>query len=219
MNLSKTSLFLMAAAVVVLGTAGGTFLWLKLAPKAQITAGNAAALEGLNQYGAVPDFSLVERSGKSVSLVDVRGKVWIANFIYTTCTDTCPMQSAAMAKLQEKWANRPELRFVSFSVDPQHDTPAVLSRYAERFKASRERWLFLTGDKEQIAQLVQGGFRLSAAALTDGKSKETIILHSPRFVLVDRTNEIRGYYDSRDGAALERLNKDVTTLLNGKGSG
>lgn len=209
----------MAAAVVALGIAGGIFLWLKLAPETQTTAWSAAALEGLNHYGAVPDFSLVERSGKSVSLVDMRGKLWIADFIYTTCTDTCPMQSAAMAKLQDQWASRPEIRFVSFSVDPDHDTPAVLSRYAERFRASEDRWWFLTGDKEQIAQLVQGGFRLSAAALTDDKSKETVILHSPRFVLVDRTNVIRGYYDSRDGAALERLNDDVTTLLNGKGSG
>jgi len=215
MNQSKTSFFVMAASVALLGIAAGTFLWLKLAPR---PAWNVPALEGLNNYGAVPEFSLVERSGNRVTLADVRGKIWIANFIYTTCNDTCPMQSAAMAKLQEQWASSRSLKLVSFSVDPERDTPAVLSRYAERFKADKDRWLFVTGDKEQIAHLVQGGFRLSAAALTDGKSTETVIIHSPRFVLIDRKNEIRGYYDSRDSTALERLNKDVATLINGKGS-
>jgi protein SCO1/2 len=173
----------------------------------------------LSDYGSVPEFSLVERSGRNATLATLRGKVWIANFIYTTCTDTCPTQSAAMAKLQEQFNGQSALRFVSISVDPERDTPEVLSRYAERYKASADRWLFLTGDKEQIAQLVQGGFRLSAAALTDGSSKETVILHSPRFVLVDGENHIRGYYDSRDQPALERLNKDIFTLLDGKGSG
>jgi cytochrome oxidase Cu insertion factor (SCO1/SenC/PrrC family) len=217
MNHSKTGLVMLAAGVGALGIVFGTFLWIKLAPK-PTRAWNAPALEGLNNYGAVPDFSLVERSGKSVTLSDLRGKVWIADFIYTACQDTCPMQSAAMTKLQEQWADKANLKLVSFSVDPERDTPAVLARYAERFKADANRWLFLTGDKEQIAQLVQGGFRLSAAALTDGESRQPVIMHSPRFVLVDGKSEIRGYYDSRESTALERLNKDVATLIGNQGS-
>jgi cytochrome oxidase Cu insertion factor (SCO1/SenC/PrrC family) len=215
---SRTSLILLAASVALLGIIAGTFLWLKLAPRPQTAAWNAPALEGLNHYGSVPEFSLVERNGNKATLADMRGKVWIADFIYTTCTDTCPTQSAAMAGLQEKFGDASALRFVSFSVDPEHDTPEVLSRYAERFKASADRWLFLTGDKEQIAHLVQGGFRLSAVALADGNSKETVILHSPRFVLIDRKSQIRGYYDSRDSTALERLNNDLMTLLDRRGS-
>jgi protein SCO1/2 len=211
MNQSKITLLLTAAAVGFLGIAAGTFLWLRLAPTP--SAWNTPALQGLNNYGAVPEFSLVERSGKTVRLADLRGKIWIADFIYTTCQDTCPMQSAAMSKLQEQWADKPNVGLVSFSVDPERDTPQVLTRYADRFKA-RDRWLFLTGDKENIVQLVQGGFRLSAAALTNsGNNNETVILHSPRFVLVDDKNQIRGYYDSRDNAALERLNKDIAALI------
>lgn len=216
---SKTSLILLAVTVAALGIMAGTFLWLKLAPRAQTTAGNRPVLEGLSHYGTVPEFTLVERSGNNLALADMRGKVWIADFIYTTCTDTCPMQSAAMARLQDTFDNHSEVRFVSFSVDPERDTPGALSSYADRFKASRERWLFLTGDKEQIARLVQEGFRLSAAAFTDATSKENVILHSPRFVLVDRKSQIRGYYDSRDNTALERLNQDLAKLLNDKGSG
>jgi protein SCO1/2 len=123
-----------------------------------------------------------------------------------------------MARLQEQFGKSNKLRLVSFSVDPERDTPAVLSTYATRFKASPDRWLFLTGDQEQISQLVQEGFRLSAAALTDSNSKETLIMHSPRFVLIDQKSQIRGYYDSRDTMALERLKKDLATLLDGKGS-
>ncbi len=218
MNQSKVSLVLLATTVAALGIVAGTFLWLKLAPRAETAAWNAPALEGLDNYGAVLEFILVERTGKRTTSADMRGKVWIADFIYTTCTDTCPTQSAAMAMLQGKFGNRSDLRFVSFSVDPERDTPEVLSRYADRFRASADRWLFLTGDKEQIARLVQQGFRLSAAALTEATSKESIILHSPRFVLIDRQSQIRGYYDSRDSTALERLNKDVVLLLDGKGN-
>jgi protein SCO1/2 len=215
---SKAQLILLATAVAALGVMAGTFLWLKLAPRPQATVWDAPALEGLNNYGAVPEFTLLERAGKTVTSTELRGKVWIADFIYTTCTDTCPMQSATMATLQEKFSSQKDLRFVSFSVDPERDNPEVLSRYADRFQASTDRWLFLTGDKEPIARLVQEGFRLSAAALTDAASKENVILHSPRFVLIDRKSQIRGYYDSRDNTALERLSKDLVTLLDGKGN-
>ncbi len=219
MHLSKSRMLVLGTSVIGLGIICGTFLWLKLAPKSVHRSSEVQPLEGLGRYGAVPEFSLVERGGKNVTRADMRGKVWIADFIYTNCEDTCPIQSAAMAKLQARFGNHHELRLVSFSVDPERDTPLALARYAERFKADAAGWLFLTGDKEEIARLVQLGFRLSAAALTDGDSKETVIIHSPRFVLVDKNSEIRGYYDSRDGTALERLSKDVTTLINNKRSG
>jgi protein SCO1/2 len=176
--------------------------------------------EGLNRYGTVPEFSLTERSGKNLRLGDLRGEVWVADFIYTNCKDTCPLQTAEMAKLQEQWQkqwkDRPDLKLVSFSVDPDRDTPEVLSRYADNFKADRTRWLFLTGDKEQISRLIQTGFRLSVAPLTESGSEDPVILHSPRFVLVDGNTQIRGYYDSQDAEALARLKKDVATLMNGK---
>jgi protein SCO1 len=219
MNPSKTSFFVMAAVVVMLGITAGTILWLKLSPKPAARVWNAPALEKLSDYGAVPEFSLIERSGRSVSLASLRGKIWIADFIYTNCPDTCPLETATMASLQEQFGHNNQLRLVSFSVDPEHDTPQVLTSYAERYKADAARWLFLTGDKKQITQLVQEGFRLSAVPAADSTNKDTIILHSSRFVLVDRNGEIRGYYDSLDNIALDRLKKDVRTLLlNDKGS-
>jgi protein SCO1/2 len=155
----------------------------------------------------------LERSGKSTGLADLRGVIWIADFIYTGCTDTCPLQSAAMAKLQEQFSGS-AIKLVSISVDPENDTPQVLSLYADRYKADSRRWLFLTGEKAHIMQLVQQGFRLSAAS-AGGAAEAGVILHSPRFVLIDKETQIRGYYDSRDPEALRRLKNDATTLLGG----
>jgi protein SCO1 len=215
MNFSKARLLLLGASVLSLGIVLGTFFWLKLAPRPGLMGWDAKPLEGLQRYGSVPQFSLVERSGKTTTLADLRGSIWIADFIYTTCQDTCPMQTAEMAQLQEEWKDRGGLKLVSFSVDPEKDTTAVLSRYADRYKADGQRWLFLTGAKEEISRLVQEGFRLSAVALPSDGNVGSVIMHSPRFVLIDKQAEIRGYYDSRDPQALQRLKADVATLING----
>ena len=215
MNFSKARLLLLGVSVLSLGIILGTFFWLKLAPRPGLTGWDAKPLEGLQRYGSVPQFSLVERSGKATSLADLRGSIWIADFIYTTCKDTCPMQTAEMAQLQEHWKDRAGLKLVSFSVDPEKDTTAVLSRYADHYKADAQRWLFLTGAKEEIGRLVQEGFRLSAVALPGDGNVSSVIMHSPRFVLIDKQAQIRGYYDSRDPQALQRLKADVATLING----
>jgi protein SCO1 len=215
MNFSKARFLLLGVSVLSLGIILGTFFWLKLAPRPGLTGWGVMPLEGLSRYGAVPEFSLVERSGKAITLANLRGMIWVADFIYTTCTDTCPLQTAEMGKLQEEWNDKPGLKLVSFSVDPEKDTAEVLSRYADRYKANSQRWLFLTGAKEEITRLVQEGFKLSAVPVVNAGSSESIIMHSPRFVLIDRQAQIRGYYDSRDQQALERLKKDVAILVDG----
>jgi protein SCO1/2 len=212
MNLSKTRLVLLGLSVLSTAIVLGTLLWLKLTPK-HVTSWSDQPLEGLNRHGNVPDFSLTERSGKKITLADLRGKIWIADFIYTTCTDTCPLQSAEMSKLQDELGAQ-NIQLVSFSVDPDHDTPSVLTAYAGRFKADHERWFFLTGDKEQISNLIEAGFHLSAAPLKQSGTESTVFLHSPRFVLIDKNAVIRGYYDSRERDALARLKSDTRTLLN-----
>jgi protein SCO1 len=213
MTTSKMGFFLLGLSVIALGIVLGTALWLKLGPKPQLVGLQQQPLEGLNRYGSVPEFALVERSGKRMTLADLRGTVWIADFIYTSCKDTCPLQTAAMAKLQDDWQGKVGVKLVSFTVDPERDTIEALSRYAEAYKADSSRWLFLTGAKEQLARLVQEGFRLSAAVAPSDGNADGVILHSPRFVLVDKEGQIRGYYDSRDGEALQRLQKDVARLL------
>lgn len=173
------------------------------------------ALEELARYGPAPDFSLVERSGRPVSAGDLRGRVWIADFIYTTCQDTCPLQSRSMAALQADLKGHGDLRSVSITVDPLTDSTALLAAYAERYRADPDRWLFLTGEVEQIRRIIQDGFRLSAAPV-DGATPDPVVFHSSRFVLVDRDGEIRGYYDSNDPQALRRLRDNARGLLAGK---
>ncbi len=123
-----------------------------------------------------------------------------------------------MARLQQEFAAQMDMRFVSITVDPERDTPEILSRYAGRYKADLDRWLFLTGKRDDIRRLAQEGLRLSAGQFGENDRSNTIgpILHSSRFVLVDRQARIRGYYDSRDVAALQRLRRDVSALLHGK---
>lgn len=210
MSTIKFRFILMGILVAGFSTVLGTALWLKFAPHSRLGQTAQGLSDGLNEYGAVPEFSLLERNGKRISLTELRGSIWIADFIYTSCTDTCPLQTAEMAKLQNEFLTKPGVNLVSFSVDPDKDTPPVLADYSERFNADRNRWLFLTGDKKQITALVQNGFHLSAATAPDDAE---LILHSPRFVLVDRQAQIRGYYDSRDQAALHRLRRDLSTLV------
>jgi protein SCO1/2 len=214
MDTSKTRFLLLASAVIALGIVFGTALWLKLGPRAQF-GGASDSADGLNQYGSVPDFSLTERNGSNINLGQLRGKVWVADFMYTSCTDTCPLQTAMMAKLQEEFAGKPDLQLVSFSVDPERDTPEALTTYAARYRADTKRWYFLTGQRDRILRLVQEGFHLAVAALPDGSEPSGTIPHSPRFVLIDKQARIRGYYDSRELEAFVRLKNDIETLTKG----
>ncbi len=217
---------------LVLAAGSGLLAWPWLSSK----AGRQGVLETLEVYGEVPDFSLIERSGRRMTRADLLGKVWIANFIYTQCKETCPLQSAQMARLQGEFAGEEALRFVSITVDPEHDTPAVLSRYAERYEADPVRWLFLTGDKRVIYHLAKEGFRLGvvdpddppqagrllhilepAPALATHGSKG-LVIHSSRFVVLDRQGRIRAYHLPEDEESLKRLRQNVRTVLREKPS-
>ena len=176
----------------------------------------ARPLEGLRKFGAVPDFTLTERTGRTLTLSDLRGKIWLADFIYTACKDTCPLESASMAQLQSDLASE-SFRLVSFSVDPERDTPAVLARYADLFHADPARWFFLTGKKTDVYRLVQEGFHLSAIPIDEPPHVEGEVFHDAHFILVDGSAQIRGYYESNDPAALKRLAADAKKLLAGNG--
>ena len=155
----------------------------------------------------VPDFSLIDQRANSIVLSNLKGKIWVANFIFTRCVAACPLMTDKMKKLQEEFAES-SVDFVSFSVDPEYDTPDVLFQYANRFGVDGNRWFFLTGDKETIYHLTQEGFGLAIG------QQDSEVLHSARFVLVDRRGQIRGYYDSNEDEALQKLRRDIPLLLN-----
>ncbi|HTX18765.1 MAG TPA: SCO family protein [Bacteroidota bacterium] len=171
---------------------------------------HAPAKSLLPKLSVVPDFTLVERSGEKIPLSDLKGKVWIADFIFTNCGGSCPIMSSTMSSLQEQLKDRKNILLVSFTVDPERDTPQVLREYADLYKASPSRWLFLTGEKEKIDYLTREGFHL--ASVKDSTSPAEPIIHSTMFVLVDREGVIRGYYDSSEESVLTKLLDDAKTL-------
>ena len=181
---------------------------------AGVAEDTASPLQSLDDLGAVPDFALVSQRGDTVDLRDLAGRIWIADFIFTRCTSTCPMMTERMLDLADALGDVSRLRFVSFSVDPVHDTPERLSEYAKSYGADPERWLFLTGDPAAIRSLSVDGFRLGLqeAGAADKASGAEMVMHSTRFVLVDGRGHIRGYYDGVSPDELKKLQKDVRRL-------
>ena len=164
----------------------------------------------LPRLGAAPVFTLVSGEGKKVTRDDLAGKVWIADFIFTRCGGSCPILSARMAALAERTVDVPGLRFVSFGVDPEYDTPEVLAEYGRKLGADPARWTFLHGERLVIRALIKDGFKL---AIEDGVADSVEpILHSTRFVLVDGEGTIRGYYDGMEQPPVDRLEKDARAL-------
>ncbi len=186
--------------LIPLLTAAGLF-FLRQAQVARL------ARHELPKDGIVPAFQLIDQNGASYGSHELLGQIWIADFVYSTCPGPCPMISSRMGELQKPLRDT-DVKLVSFSVDPQHDTPAVLREYAAKLNAEPARWHFLTGDKNTIYRLSRDGFKLATA---EGGAAGPI--HSTRMVLVDRSGMIRGYYDATDADAVTRLLADTNHLL------
>lgn len=162
--------------------------------------------------GSVPAFTMTNRDGRTIRLQDLAGKPWIADFIFTRCPASCPLMTARMARLDRELPKDLDARLVSFSVDPEHDTPPALARYAESYQAPA-RWLFLTGDKAETYRLSRQGFKLGIEIPPSGSGPGVEpILHSTRFVLVDGQGRIRGYYDGFDEDSMKRLVRDLEAV-------
>lgn len=166
---------------------------------------NALRQRTVSSYGTVPEFMLINQDGKNFGSADLRGKIWIADFIYTTCPGPCPMISNRMSELQEP-LKKTDVHLISFSVDPAKDTPQVLRGYAEKLGAESGRWDFLTGPQSTIYNLSRNGFKLAVG------EEKGVPIHSARMILVDRHGAIRGYYDAAEADAVTKLVADTTHL-------
>ena len=170
---------------------------------------NALSNRSLPVYGTVPKFALTNQDAQPFGSDDLTGKIWIADFIFTTCPGPCPIISTRMSELQKPLANS-GVRLVSFTVDPEKDTPVVLRTYADKLRKEPFRWDFLTGPLDTITSLSRDGFKLAIAA---GEEPGSGPVHSTRFVLVDRRGTIRGYYDALAPDGVTKLLADTTHLL------
>jgi len=180
--------------------------------------GASARAARLPVLGALPDFSLTERSGKSVTRGDLLGKVSVVDFIFTSCAAQCPQVTAQMAKVQSfalpRWKN---VQLVSLTVDPERDTPAALADYARGFSADSARWLFLTGSKERLDDLTRNGFKVASGSKVPVDTSPEAILHSVSLVLLDAKARIRGYYESTDPEEMTKLRADLAALAGSGG--
>lgn len=158
----------------------------------------------LDDFGPVPDFALTDQTTSPVGLAQLRGYVWVADFMFTSCPDVCPTLSARLSGVARRYQDAERLRFVSFSVDPGTDTPAKLADYAARFGAVHPTWRFLTGDVTEMKRIVTDGFKMlmeREPAAADGKAVN--VLHGDRFILVDKAAHIRAYADPKVPGELE----------------
>jgi len=163
---------------------------------------------------ALPEFSLTERDCKPFGIQDLKGKVWVASFVFTRCAGPCTRVSGTMAHLQHELESEADARLVSFTVDPEYDQPKVLAAYAQKFGAQPGRWYFLTGKPEQIYSLIGNGFHLTAqpnegAERTPGNE----VMHDTRLAVVDRRGHVRAYFDSSAADVVVTVTKKVQKLL------
>jgi protein SCO1/2 len=167
---------------------------------------NGPAAEHEAPRTPVPDFSFTDQDNKSFTASAMKGHVWIADFIFTQCQGPCPLMTARMAQLQKDLHGQP-IRFVSFSVDPANDTPPVLKKYAAEHGADLSNWSFVTGEQDSIFSVAHTLLIGVTAAV--GKMP---IAHSVRFLLIDASGKVQGYYDGTDPAELKDLARDARKL-------
>jgi cytochrome oxidase Cu insertion factor (SCO1/SenC/PrrC family) len=161
-----------------------------------------------------PQFELTDQNGQTFSSSELTGKVWIANFIFTHCTATCPRQTEKLAQLQSRiahWPHADRVRFLSITVDPLRDTPTRLLEYATQHQANLQRWTFLTGEREDLWRLSKEGFKLPVAE--NALDSNAPITHSSRFALIDAKGRVVGFYESLKEEAVAKLLIDMQHAL------
>ena len=165
-------------------------------------------------YNHIPPFTLIDQDGKTTDQSIVKGKIYVADFFFTRCVSICPKIASQLTRVQDIFRNNPNVLFLSYSVDPEHDRPAQLKAYARKYEAIPGRWYFLTGSKAQIYDLAMHGYYLPAvdAGVPEGKPDETFI-HSEKLVLVDKEGLVRGFYDGTDKGDVDRLVLEIRVLL------
>jgi cytochrome oxidase Cu insertion factor (SCO1/SenC/PrrC family) len=161
-------------------------------------------------YGKSPDFTLQSQDGALFDSSRLKGKVWVASFVFSTCKSSCPMLAAQMKRLYSAMPEGAVFGLVSISVDPERDTPQRLAQYAKDLGVQDKRWVFLTGKKSYIRDLIVGGFKV--AAEPGEVMEDNDILHSSKLVLVDAHGRIRGYFDGVLSESADQI-KDAAERL------
>jgi len=162
-------------------------------------------------YHSIADFAFINQVGDTIRKEDMAGKIYVADFFFTTCPTICPVMKKEMLRVYEQFKGEPNFRILSHSIDPTHDTQAVLKDYAEKLGVpDATTWNFLTGDQEKIFEIGQTSYLTTTMA---DDMEPGGFLHSGAFLLVDQQGRIRGVYDGTKTEQVDRLLADIPKLL------
>lgn len=157
----------------------------------------------------VAEFQLYSQEGDTIGLKNVEGRIYVADFFFTTCANICPKMTTQMKGLHDFYLEDDDIMFVSHTVYPEVDSVEVLKAYAEKYEVNSDKWIMLTGSKEEIYSLARKSY---FAVLTEGDGGERDFIHTENFVLMDKKQRIRGYYDGTLPNEMERLKSDIEIL-------
>lgn len=159
-------------------------------------------------------FSFLNQDGGKTTLATVKGKIFVAEYFFTTCNNICPIMNREMTKVQERFKGNPNVKILSFTVDPETDSVPVMKAYAEKHHAVDGQWYFLTGNKDSLYYLARHSFFvLKPDEVKQKDGSFSPFIHTNNFVLVDRHLRIRGYYDGTDSTEVDQLMADIQLLI------
>ena len=168
-----------------------------------------STIQHKKKYHRIADFSLINQNGDTITQKDYEGKIYVADFFFTTCQTICPVMTKNMHEIQKQIITDKEVMLLSHSVTPDIDTVAQLKRYAKEKMVNSEKWNLVTGDKKQIYELARKSY---LAVMDDGDGGPFDMIHTENFMLIDKERQIRGFYDGTDMKEIERLLDDIKVL-------
>lgn len=203
-----TSLFFAAVIIIPLAIFGAVS-WYQRNISGLPYYGEKYTIEKSAPYFKVPGFNFIDQDSMPIDQSFTKHKVWVANFFFTSCPSICPQMMHNLTKVQEAFANDDDIRIVSFTVDPEHDSPSRLNNYAQRYGINAKQWQLATGNKKDLYRFARKGLFVVA---TDGDGGAGDFIHSDNLVLIDKDGHIRGYYDGTGNVEVKRLITDIKTL-------
>ncbi len=168
-----------------------------------------STIQHIKKYHKIADFSLTNQNGKTITQNDYKGKIYVADFFFTTCQTICPIMTDHMRDIQKEVLNDDDVMLLSHSVTPKIDSVEQLKRYAKLKGVNDAKWNLVTGDKKHIYELARKSY---LAVKTNGNGDEYDMIHTENFMLIDKKRQIRGFYDGTDPEAISQLLKDIKTL-------
>ena len=171
--------------------------------------GSKKPIPGDTIYHTIPDFSFVNQDGKIITKENVLGKIYVADYFFTTCQSICPVMKKQMNRVYKRFPNDSEILFLSHTVDPETDSIQTMKEFSMRFNADSKKWMFLTGNKKDLYDLARKGYLIEASE-GDGGAQDFI--HTQNFALIDKEFHIRGYYDGTDSVEVDKLMYEIDLL-------